>query len=130
MATAFQCEPFPSKADSSPPSFQVADCTGGCTANEISTSDPASTESGAGGPEKFWVGLSHILPGGRAGPDAGGLEKVYVILEGELTLRSDGAEAVLGRLDSCAIGPGVVREIFNAGKEVVTMLVIMPRVAG
>ena len=84
----------------------------------------------AGGPEKFWVGLSHILPGGRAGPDAGGLEKVYVILEGELTLRSDGAEAVLGRLDSCAIGPGVVREIFNAGKEVVTMLVIMPRVAG
>ena len=84
----------------------------------------------AGGPEKFWVGLSHILPGGHAGPDAGGLEKVYVILSGELTLRSGGAETRLGPKDSCCIAANVEREIVNLTKEIVTMLVIIPRAGG
>ena len=36
----------------------------------------------AGGPKNAWVGLSHYLPGGGAGPDASPLEKVYVVLVG------------------------------------------------
>ena len=28
----------------------------------------------AGGPKNFWIGLSHFLPGGGAGPDASPLE--------------------------------------------------------
>jgi quercetin dioxygenase-like cupin family protein len=84
----------------------------------------------AGGPEKFWVGLSQILPGGRAGPDAGPIEKVYVVLEGELTLRSDGKEVKLGRRDSCCIGPGVTREIINLTNDMVTTLVVIPRAGG
>jgi len=79
-----------------------------------------------GGPEKFWVGLSHFLPGGGAGPDASPLEKTYVLLAGHLCVKAGGAEVSLGPMDSCTIPPGEVREIRNTGNEVVTMLVVMP----
>ncbi|MCR0983354.1 cupin domain-containing protein [Roseomonas populi] len=79
-----------------------------------------------GGPEKFWTGLSHFLPGGGAGPDSSPLEKVYVVLSGEVTVRADGEETVLGPLDSCFIAGNVVREVVNASNHVATMLVVMP----
>ncbi len=80
----------------------------------------------AGGSEKFWVSLSHVLPGGRAGPDASAGEKVYVVLAGELTLRAGGRETRLGRHDSCCILPGTEREMVNLTQDVVTLLVVMP----
>ena len=49
-----------------------------------------------GGPTNQWVGLSQFLPGGGAGPDATPFEKVYVVLEGEMTVIVDGTETVLG----------------------------------
>ena len=60
------------------------------------------------GPTQCWVGLSHFLPGGGAGPDSSPLEKVYVVLAGTLTVRASGGEVALGPLDSCFI-PGVRR---------------------
>lgn len=80
----------------------------------------------AGGPRQFWVGLSHFLPGGGAGPDSSPLEKVYVVLSGAITVRTATAEATLGPYDSCCIGPGEVREVINLGNAVGTMLVVMP----
>jgi len=80
----------------------------------------------AGGPANQWVGLSQFLPGGGAGPDATPFEKVYVVLEGEMTVIAGGAEAVLGPLDSCTIAPGETREIVNRSNLVTRMLVIMP----
>lgn len=79
-----------------------------------------------GGSEQLWVGLSYFLPGGGAGPDAGGLEKVYVILGGQMTLRAEGQEIVLGPMDSVTIPAHVEREIKNEHNEVATMLVVMP----
>ncbi|WP_043834535.1 cupin domain-containing protein [Muricoccus aerilatus] len=79
-----------------------------------------------GGPEKFWTGLSHFLPGGGAGPDSSPLEKVYVVVAGEVTVRAEGEEVVLGPLDSIYIGGNVVREVVNASNTVATMIVIMP----
>ncbi|MDR3515859.1 MAG: cupin domain-containing protein [Azospirillaceae bacterium] len=78
------------------------------------------------GPTKFWTGLSHFLPGGGAGPDSSPLEKVYVILAGEMTVKCDGLETVLHPLDSCFIGPDEEREIVNHTNSVTTMLVVMP----
>jgi quercetin dioxygenase-like cupin family protein len=78
------------------------------------------------GPKNFWTGLSHFLPGGGAGPDSSPLEKVYVILSGEMTVRSGGKEVVLGPLDSCYIGGNEEREIINKTNNIVTMLVVMP----
>ena len=79
-----------------------------------------------GGPTGSWVGLSHILPGGGAGPDATPLEKVYVVLAGEITVRVGGESVTLGPLDSCCIPAGETREVKNLGNAVATMLVVMP----
>jgi quercetin dioxygenase-like cupin family protein len=79
-----------------------------------------------GGPENQWVGLSQFLPGGGAGPDSTPFEKVYVVLDGEMTVVVDGQETVLKALDSCTIPPGEVREIVNRSNNVCKMLVVIP----
>lgn len=74
-----------------------------------------------------WVGLSHFLPGGGAELDAGVLERIYVVLEGEVTIElGDGSQHVLGRLDSCHIPAGESRKVINRSNDVATMLVVMP----
>jgi glyoxylate utilization-related uncharacterized protein len=74
-----------------------------------------------------WVGVSHFLPEGGAEMDAGALEKIYVVLEGEITVKlADGTSHVLGALDSCHIPGGEGRSIRNDGNSVATMLVVMP----
>lgn len=79
-----------------------------------------------GGPQNAWVGLSHFLPGGGAGPDSSPLEKVYVVLSGRLTVTVDDLEVQLGPLDSCCIPGGETRAVKNAGNDVASMLVVMP----
>ena len=79
----------------------------------------------ASGAETCWVGLSHFLPGGGAGPDASPTEKVYVVLAGELTVIVGGKETVLEANDSCFIGPNEEREIINRGNDVCTIVVAM-----
>ena len=76
-----------------------------------------------GGPTNQWVGLSQYLPGGGAGPDATPFEKVYVVLDGEMTVIVDGKETVLRKNDSCYIGPNESREIINRGNQVCTIVV-------
>ena len=83
-----------------------------------------------GGPKNQWVGYSQFLPGGGAGPDSTPFEKVYVVLEGEMTVMIGGAETVLGAMDSCTIAAGEVREIVNRGNHVVKMLVVLPYPSG
>lgn len=80
----------------------------------------------AHGPKNQWVGLSHFLPGGGAGPDSSPIEKVYVILEGELCVLVDGEETILRRMDSCTIPAGEVREVINRSNAICSMIVVMP----
>jgi quercetin dioxygenase-like cupin family protein len=80
----------------------------------------------AGGPTNQWVGLSQFLPGGGAGPDSTPFEKVYVVLDGEMTVVVGGEETVLGRYDSCTIAPGEERVVENRTNHVSTMLVVIP----
>jgi quercetin dioxygenase-like cupin family protein len=79
-----------------------------------------------GGPTNQWVGYSQYLPGGGAGPDSTPFEKVYVVLEGEMTVIIDGKETVLGPMDSCTIAPGEAREIVNRSNHACKMLVVIP----
>lgn len=79
-----------------------------------------------GGPTNQWVGYSQFLPGGGAGPDATPFEKIYVVLEGEMTVITDRVEIVLGPLDSCTIAPHERREIINRSNHVCKMLVVIP----
>jgi quercetin dioxygenase-like cupin family protein len=74
-----------------------------------------------------WVGLSYFLPGGGAEMDAGDLGKIYVVLEGAVTIDlGQGATHILSKLDSCFIASGEARAIRNDGNVVATMLVVMP----
>lgn len=78
-----------------------------------------------------WTGLSHFLPGGGAEMDASPLEKIYVVLAGEVTIQlADGRAERLGALDSCFIAGGEARAIRNDGNAVATMLVVMPYTEG
>ena len=78
------------------------------------------------GPKNQWVGYSQYLPGGGAGPDSTLFEKVYVVIEGEMTVIIDGQETVLHALDSCTIWPNEIREIQNRSNHVCKMLVVIP----
>ncbi len=78
------------------------------------------------GPKNQWVGLSHILPGGGAGPDSTPFEKIYVVIEGELTVIIDGVETVMHRFDSCTIAPNEVRQIVNRSNDPCSIIVCIP----
>lgn len=78
------------------------------------------------GPSTCWVGLSHFLPGGGAGPDASTLEKVYVVLTGEMLVKTTTTEVTLYANDSCCIQAGEIREIKNCSNHIASMLVVMP----
>ncbi|HBK17181.1 MAG TPA: cupin domain-containing protein [Gammaproteobacteria bacterium] len=74
-----------------------------------------------------WTGLSQFLPGGGAEMDTSPLEKIYVVIDGEVTvLLGSGEKHVLSRFDSCFIPGGEARQILNEGNHTATMLVIMP----
>ena len=75
----------------------------------------------------YWMGMSHYLPGGGvefSGADSME-EKVYFILEGELTVKSETEEFVLGKWDSLYIGPGESRSIINNTSKPATMIIVV-----
>jgi uncharacterized cupin superfamily protein len=74
--------------------------------------------------EHFWVGLSLFLPGGGAENASSATEKVYVVIEGEITVVTDDGDTVLRPMDTCRIAPGESRAIENRSHDVVKMLVI------
>lgn len=74
-----------------------------------------------------WAGLSYFLPGGGAEMDVGALGKIYLVLEGEITIELGSGEVhVLERLDSCFIPAGESRSIRNEANSVAAMIVVMP----
>lgn len=83
-----------------------------------------------GGPENQWVGYSQFLPGGGAGPDSTPFEKVYIVLEGEMSITINDETTTLGPMDSCTIAPDEVRLLENRGNHVAKMMVVMPYPGG
>jgi quercetin dioxygenase-like cupin family protein len=80
-------------------------------------------ESGA---EKFWMGMSHFLPGGGAEYDESPTEKIYFVLDGEVTIYTkDKEKIVLGKYDSIHIGANEGRSLVNESNMVATMLVVI-----
>ncbi|MGA7677961.1 MAG: cupin domain-containing protein [Dehalococcoidia bacterium] len=79
------------------------------------------------GIQKFWVGLSYFLPGGGAewAYEDSPTEKVYLVLDGEITVRSKTEEITLGPMDSLYVAPFEGREIINKINKPATMLVII-----
>ena len=77
------------------------------------------------GAQRFWTGLSHFLPGGGAEFGATPLEKVYFVIEGEITVKTADDEVVLGPYDSLYIPPDEGRSIVNDTNMPATMLVVI-----
>jgi len=79
------------------------------------------------GIQKFWMGLSHFLPGGGAkwAYEDNPLEKVYFVLEGEITVKGKTEEVVLRKHDSLYLAPNEGREVKNKTNMPATMLVVI-----
>ena len=78
------------------------------------------------GCEKFWMGLSHFLPGGGAEFEATPAEKIYFVVEGELVVTTDTRERiVLNKTDSLRVGPNEGRSILNETNLPASMLVVI-----
>jgi len=75
--------------------------------------------------QKLWMGLAHFLPQGGAKYDESLLEKIYFVLEGEVTVKTKTEEIVLEPWDSIYIGPNEGREIINNTDKPASMLVVI-----
>jgi len=78
------------------------------------------------GAEKFRVGIDTFIPGGGIEWDDGSpQEKLYYVLEGEITvIDKDGKKYIIGKDESLTILPGVGRSVVNESNYPVRMLVI------
>ncbi|HEV3105336.1 MAG TPA: cupin domain-containing protein [Trinickia sp.] len=80
----------------------------------------------AGPASHLWLGASLIEPGGSTSFSAASVEKHYVVLEGEIQVRTEGGLVTLRRFDSCRLAPGERRALFNASNEAAIVLLAMP----
>lgn len=80
----------------------------------------------AGPADTVWLGLSTLAPGGGTTLDGSNVEKIYLVLEGELLLSNGIEEVRLARLDSCRLAPGEARQLRNAGTAPAVVLLVMP----
>ena len=79
------------------------------------------------GSQKFWMGLSHFLPGGGAewAYDDNPNEKVYFVLDGEITVKTKKEEVTIGSWEAIYLGPNEGREVINKTNMPASMLVII-----
>ncbi|MCY7009249.1 cupin domain-containing protein [Fusobacterium simiae] len=80
------------------------------------------------GASKFWIGMSVFLPGGGAeyAYEDNPLEKVYYVLEGEITVTDkDGNEYIVHQNESISFAPNEGRYLENKTNLPARMLVII-----
>lgn len=77
------------------------------------------------GSEKLMMGLSHFLPGGGTKYEAAPVERIYFVLNGEITVKTGTEEFVLRAWDSLHIKKDEAREIVNATNKPASMLVVV-----
>lgn len=80
----------------------------------------------AGPTDAVWLGISTIAPGGGTTLDASGVEKLYVVLDGTVTVSNGQDKVSLGRWDSCRIAPGEGRQLSNDTDKDASILLVMP----
>ena len=74
----------------------------------------------------FWVGFSTFLPGGGAEWGSSPTGKVYVIIEGSVSVKTAKDEVELGPMDSVYIPPNEERSVLNKTNRAATMIVVSP----
>ena len=74
--------------------------------------------------EDFWVGHSTFLPGGGTEWGSSPTSKVYVVIDGYMSVKTAKEEVELGPMDSIYLEPNEERSILNKRNQVALMLVI------
>ncbi|QKM65233.1 hypothetical protein DCO17_08300 [Polynucleobacter tropicus] len=79
---------------------------------------------------QMWMGMSVIEPGGQTGLDASDVEKIYFVVEGEVTVicesvTGEKSEAILGPHDSCVFLIGEKRQLKNLGSQIAKVVLVM-----
>lgn len=77
------------------------------------------------GSEKLMMGLSHFLPGGGTKYEAAPVDRIYFVLDGEITVKTQDQNIVLSAWDSLHIKKDEAREIINATNRTASMLVVI-----
>jgi mannose-6-phosphate isomerase-like protein (cupin superfamily) len=78
----------------------------------------------------MWMGMSVIEPGGQTGLDGSAAEKIYFVVEGEVTViceSQDGSKSkdVLYKNDSCVFLAGEKRQLKNLSNGIAKVVLIM-----
>ncbi|MCK3777198.1 cupin domain-containing protein (plasmid) [Sinorhizobium chiapasense] len=76
--------------------------------------------------DTIWIGLSHLLPAGRTSLKAAEVEKIYIVVAGEVTIETPTGSVTLGLLDSCRLAPGEARALVNRTNAPASILLAMP----
>lgn len=83
----------------------------------------------AGPSSQMWMGMSQILPGGHTTLDPSPIEKLYFVVEGEVTLvgelEGQRQREVLRAWDSCRFAPGEARQLINETNRPALVLLVM-----
>ncbi len=76
--------------------------------------------------DTIWIGLSHLLPGGHTSLKDATVEKIYIVVAGEVTVETGSESVTLGFLDSCRLAPGEARALANRTNAPASILLAMP----
>jgi quercetin dioxygenase-like cupin family protein len=90
----------------------------GCEAVRLQGADVSPVTS-------FWVGISNFEPGGGADWDTTSAEKVYVLLEGQITVETEHESITLHPKDSVFLAANERRRIVNESSETAVMAVVI-----
>ncbi len=90
----------------------------GCEALRLQGADVSAVTS-------FWVGLSTFEPGGGADWDTTNAEKVYVVLEGEITVETESESVTLRARDSVFLAANERRRVINGSDGPAVMAVVI-----
>jgi quercetin dioxygenase-like cupin family protein len=73
----------------------------------------------------FWLGVSNFEPGGGADWDMTSAEKVYLVLEGEITVETEGKSVTLHAKDSVFLPANERRRVINESNSITVMAVMI-----
>jgi quercetin dioxygenase-like cupin family protein len=73
----------------------------------------------------FWLGVSNFEPGGGAEWDTTAAEKVYLVLEGEVTVETDSESVTLRAKDSVFLPSNERRRVINESNATAVMAVMI-----
>jgi mannose-6-phosphate isomerase-like protein (cupin superfamily) len=80
--------------------------------------------------QQMWMGMSVFEPGGQTGFDGSNVEKIYLVIEGEITVYCEStegvkSEATLRSNDSCVFLVNEKRQLKNLSNQVAKVVLIM-----